>query len=212
MRLRSWGAKIIRFFFRVHVSGLENIPAGGCIVCANHTGYPDALVLAAAFPRQLHFLAKEELFHVPLLAPFARAMGAVSVTRDSADVGAIKKAVSLTQDGDMVAIFPQGHRFRGKNPAETPIKYGIGMMAYRSGAPVLPVCLKMKKQRYCLFRRVDVIIGVPISYADICGCESGREGYEHAANVFFANTCRLGGYIPPRLGAPAQITPEVNNA
>jgi 1-acyl-sn-glycerol-3-phosphate acyltransferase len=204
MKIHRWAARLVRWLFRIHPSGIENIPEGGCIICTNHIGYPDAIMLAAAFPRQVHFLAKKEIFKTPLLGPFMSAMGAVGVERDTADVGAIKKVVSLSQEGQLVAVFPQAHRFKGKNPADTPIKYGIAMMAYRSGMPVLPVCIKMKKQRYAPFRRIDIIVGKPMTYRDICGAESGRQYYEKAAHVFFNQACALGGYIPPQLESGAQ--------
>ncbi len=186
---------IIRCMYRVHIHGAENLPEGGAIICANHTGYPDSLVLAATLPRQVHFLAKKELFRIPILGGLIRAFGAVPIKRDSADVGAIKEIVNISMSGRLVAVFPQGHRRYGLNPADTEIKHGVGMMAYRSDMPVVPICIKMKKQKYALFRRVDVIIGEPMLYRDICTEHSGAD-YKIASQAFFTQVCLLGGYTP----------------
>ncbi len=194
---------IMRFFYRVHITGAENIPEGGAIICSNHIGYPDALLLGAMLPRQIHFLAKDELFHVPVLASAMRALGAVPVKRDTADRGAIKEIIRLSTEGRLVAVFPQGHRRYGQNPADTEIKHGIGIMAYRSNMPVVPVCIKMKKERYCIFRRVDLIIGTPVMYTDFCTGNTSAE-YALATRAFFLRACLLGGYKPKLLTEGSQ--------
>ncbi len=186
-------ARAVRCMYRIHITGEEYLPEGGAVICANHIGYPDSLVLGAVIPRQVHFLAKEELFRIPVLGGVIRTLGAVSIKRGSADVGAIKEIVSISKSGRLVAVFPQGHRRYGRNPADTEIKHGIGMIAYRSEMPVLPVCIKMKKERYALFRRVDVIIGEPMLYSDICEDHTTAD-YKIAARAFFDRVCTLGGY------------------
>ncbi len=188
----------LRIVYRIRVTGAENIPDGGAIICANHIGYPDALILGASLPRQVRFLAKAELFRIPLLGSAIRGLGAVSIKRNSADVGAIREIVSLSKAGSLVAVFPQGHRRHGQNPADTEIKNGIGMIAYRSEMPVLPICIKMKKERYALFRRVNIIIGMPVTYDAIVDGHTS-EDYALASRAFFRRTCLLGGYTPKLL-------------
>ncbi len=184
---------IVRRLYRVHITGKENLPEGGAVICANHIGYPDAILLGAILPRQVHFLAKEELFRIPILGYVIKTLGAVSIKRNSADVGAIKEIVAISQSDRLVAVFPQGHRRHGQNPADTEIKHGIGMIAYRSEKPVLPVCIKMKNEAYAPFRRIDIIIGEPMLYSDICK-EHSTEDYKKASKAFFERVCRLGGY------------------
>lgn len=199
---------LVRFVFRVRTTGLENLPQeGGFILCANHIGYPDAVLLVAALPCEIRFLGKKEIFKVPLLGSFVRAMGAVPVDRNAADVGAIKKMIALAKAEHAITVFPQGHRRHGQNPADTEIKHGIGMIAAASGVPVVPVCIKMKRERYALFRRVNIIVGTPMTYREICGEERGRSGYEKATQAFFGATCLLGGYTPSAL-PPATSVPE----
>ncbi len=196
--IRGVFAGLVRWFYRVRITGEENIPEGGAIICSNHIGYPDAVVLGATLPRQIRFLAKAELFRIPILGGLIRAFGAVSVKRDSADIGAIREIVNLSKSGSLVAVFPQGHRRYGMNPADTEIKSGIGMIAYRSEMPVLPICIKMKKERYAPFRRVEVIIGKPVFYNDIVEGHTSSD-YALASRAFFNLTCLLGGYEPKLL-------------
>ncbi len=155
-------AGLIRLFMRVHVSGRENLPKeGGAIVCANHTSLSDPVTIAAAFPRPLSFLAKAELFKVPVLAQIIRAFGARPLDRRG-DVSALKKSMEMTKEGELLLIFPQGTRRKGLCPADTPYKNGAGMIALRAEVPLIPVSIKMKKMRWCLFRRIDIVIGAPI--------------------------------------------------
>ena len=153
----------VRFFARIHVTGKENIPAeGGCVVCVNHMAFWDPIVLSAAFPvaRMPRYLAKAELFRIPVLRGLLRAFGAIPLDRGGSDVGGLKRMIRLAEEGEMVGIFPQGTRCPGMNPADTQPKNGAALIACRSGADMLPVCIKTKDERYRFLRRKDVYIGL----------------------------------------------------
>ncbi len=171
---------------RVRTYGTEREQLEGpLIVCANHTAMLDVLSLAISFKRQLRYLAKKELFKVPLLAPLIRALGAYAVDRGTGDVAAIKKTISLLEEGEVVAMFPQGTRYRGIDPAKTEVKSGIGMLVYRSKADVQPVFIRVKNYRYRFLRKKEVIIGEPIRYAEFGFTTGGKEEYERAARLVF---------------------------
>lgn len=190
--LAGW---LIRFLFRIRISGKENVPKqGGYVVCANHVALVDVFTLGASFPRQLRFLAKSELFRIPILAPLIRSLGAVPVKRGSGDVKAIRSSVEILNQGSLFSIFPQGHRYPGVDPADTPIKNGVGLIAYRAQAGIIPVCIKMKKQKYCLFRRTEVLIGKPITVGELGLHEGGSEAYARASEIAFRELCKLGGF------------------
>lgn len=198
LRMHRRFAGFVRWLFRIRVHGVENLPEGGCILCSNHIDYPDALVLAASVPREIRFLAKRELFRVPLIGGMLKKGDAIAVSRDSADVSAIRTVVEKAKGGDAVAIYPQGHRRKGKNPWDTEIKPGIAMMAYRSGVPVVPVCIQLKKQKYAPFRVTNLYIGEPILYP-FPSEAPGKRVYEDATKTYFRAVCALGGYLPPAL-------------
>ena len=192
----------VRFFARIHVTGKENIPAeGGCVVCVNHMAFWDPIVLSAAFPvaRMPRYLAKAELFRIPILRGLLRAFGAIPLDRGGSDVGAIRRAITVAEGGEPLTVFPQGTRQKGKNPADTPVKSGAAMIAAHANVPILPVCIRQKHQRYALFRRIDVLIGRPMSPAEL-GLLSEEPSYRDATAKAFAATCALGGYYPSAIG------------
>ncbi len=199
---RAWRilAGFFRFILHLKASGTENIPAeGGCLLCINHIAAIDPIAVGAVCTRQPRFLAKKELFNIPVLGWLIRRLGATPLDRGGSDVSAIRKTVSLATDGEMVAIFPQGHRYAGKNPADTPVRNGAAMIAYRAGVPVLPVCIKTKKHKYAMFRRVDIIFGKPIPYEDLFqGKEGTTAAYAAATDRIFSEICALGGFVPTK--------------
>ncbi len=192
-------AKFFRFILQLKPQGQDNFPLeGGCIVCANHVSLWDVFSISACLPksRRLRYLAKAELFKIPILRSAIIALGGCKLERKGGDVGAMKKAISLVKNGEAIAIFPQGTRCKGKNPADTEVKNGAGMIAYHSKATVIPVCIKTKKQKYSLFRRVDVIIGKPIEYSELGFSSGGSKEYKAATERIFSEICRLGDFSP----------------
>ena len=190
-------AKFFRFILRLKPQGQENFPLdGGCIVCANHVSLLDVFAISACLPksRRLRYLAKAELFRIPILRSVIVALGACRLERKGGDIAAMKKAISLVKNGEAIAIFPQGTRCKGKNPRDTEVKSGAGMIAYHSKSPVIPICIKTKKQKYALFRRVDIIIGKPIEYSELGFSGGGSKEYKAAIERIFSEICALGDF------------------
>ena len=187
----------IRLIFRIKVTGRENEPdpgAGGYLVCANHMSAWDPVWLGAAFrKRQLHYMAKEELFKIPLLRGLIRALGAYPVQRGAADTASIKNTISILTSGKCVGIFPQGTRHRGVNPLDTEVRSGVGMIAHRAGADVLPVFIKAKDNISSPFARKEIIIGKPIPHSEIEKMREAHTGYREIAEFIFSRICILGG-------------------
>ena len=195
---------IIRFFHRIKVTGRENIPrSGGAILCANHIAILDIFSIGASVPRPINFLAKRELFKIPILSSLIRSAGAIPLERKKTDLGAIRRSTELAANGNLVAIFPQGHRQPGKNPADTEYKSGAALVAYRSGVPIIPICIKMKGQKYRIFRRTEIIIGKPLSQEELGFVNGGSAEYRDAAAKVFNEICRLGNF-ERTLPAPEQ--------
>ena len=191
-------APLARFLLSARIVGRENIPAeGGCVVCANHIAFADPIVLSAVFPRKRmpKYLAKAELFRIPLLSSLIRAFGAIPLDRSGSDLRAIRRAIAVAEEGEILTLFPQGTRQKGKNPADTPIKSGVAMIAARAGVPILPVCIRMKRQRYALFRRVEVLVGRPLSPEEL-GLTAKDPDYHAAATRAYGEILSLGGFVP----------------
>ncbi len=127
-------------YFRGQIHGAEQVPASGrLIVVANHASDFDPLILANCVRRPVSFMAKEELFAVPVLSRAIRLYGAYPVKRGSADRSAIRAALAQLEAGWAVGIFPQGTRTPdGRIP--TP-KLGAALLAAKSQSLLLPVSL-----------------------------------------------------------------------
>ena len=188
-------APLIRFFQRIHVSGTENIPKEGpVLICSNHMAIRDPILIAAAATRQINFLGKKEIFKVPVIGWLIRKLGAVPLDRSGSDLAAIKTSVNVLKAGGVLAIFPQGHRYPGVNPAETPKKNGAALLTYRSKCDVVPVCIKTKGFKYSFFCRKDIIFGKPIPYSEFGFVNGGNEEYKAATDKMFLEVVKLGGF------------------
>lgn len=135
---------LLRLFFRVifrwEISGTANIPAAGAaILAANHASYWDPPVIGCATVRRVHYMAKEELFAIPILGWVITRLGAFPVKRGTADRAALRCAAGLLRAGQVVGIFPEGTRIRtGRLGAPNP---GLAVIAALSGAPVIPTAV-----------------------------------------------------------------------
>jgi len=130
---------IFKIFFRIEYQGVENVPLSGPLVLAsNHISLLDPPSVGSGIDRIVRYMAKEELF-VPILGSIWRAWGAFPVKRGGADRSAIKMGIDILQDGQCLAIFPEGTRSKtGKLGKAQP---GALMMASKAKAPIVPACI-----------------------------------------------------------------------
>ncbi|MGA9173399.1 MAG: lysophospholipid acyltransferase family protein [Thermoactinomyces sp.] len=162
------------FFYRWKVEGVHHIPEEGpVVICANHISNLDPPLLGAAVQRKVHFMAKQELFRIPLFSLLIRALGAFPVKRGSGDLHALKQALQILRENKMLGIFPEGTRSRdGKlGRAHT----GAALIALKAGAPVVPTAIIGP---YRLFRPVQIVFGQPI---DVTPLTKGKIGTKEAA-------------------------------
>lgn len=187
-------SKLLTRLFRVKVVGSENEPEqGGYLVCANHISYLDVIVLAVATKRQINFMAKKELFKVPLLGKLITALGAFPVDRTGNSVGSLKKTIAILEEGRVVGMFPQGHRYPGKPLDELwdSVKGGSAMVVRHAKVPVLPVYIETKKARFRLFRPITVHLGKPIAYESFGFDKGGAAEYERGARLIYGSIVAL---------------------
>lgn len=160
-------APMLRFYFRGQVYGVENVPQRGpLIVVANHASDFDPPLLSCCVRRPVSYMAKEELFRVPVLKQAIALYGAYPVKRGSADRSAIRAAMRQLEQGWAVGIFLSGTRTPDGRIPEA--KLGAAMIASKVQAPLLPVSLwgteaiLPKGSRFPRLVPVTVRIGQPI--------------------------------------------------
>ena len=166
------------------VVGAERVPMAGPVILApNHVSNFDPPALAAACPRGIKIIAKEELFRNPLVGFFNRSLGAFPVRRGEGDKAAITQTLSLLEEGWVMIMFPEGTRSDGR--VLLPLSRGVAMMAKRSGAAVVPTAVVgthvlMPKGAKGLKRsRTTIVFGAPFRYEDAtAGAANDREARE----------------------------------
>ena len=157
-------AGLVRFLFRVKVKGLENDPgSGGILLCSNHVTLLDPICISASLRKtEPFYMAKKELFKIPILRGILKALGAYPVNRGAGDIGAVHKTIDLLNEGHCVGIFPQGTRCKGVPLEETKFKNGAALVLSKTNVPVLPVRVKVKKNRWIPLRKIQIVIGEKI--------------------------------------------------
>ena len=182
----------VRGLYRIKITGAENEPkTGPCIVCANHLSGSDVVIISASLTRQVRYMAKKELFKIPLLGQLIKVLGAYPIDRSGADISAIKKTIKLLNDGEMVGIFPQGTRYKGKEPTLENLKNGIAMIEYRAKATILPVYIKTKDNTVKFFKKTELIVGKPISFEELNFTECKTEEYKRVTEYIFGKIIEL---------------------
>lgn len=126
--------------WRRHVTGRENIPPFGTpvIFAANHRSLSDPPNVGSCVPYPIFFFAKEELFRIPVLGWGIRRVNAFPVRRAEQDMGALKTAFKVLKNGGGLLLFPEGGR-RLDPKRQWKAKAGVGMIACKTGAPIIPV-------------------------------------------------------------------------
>lgn len=182
-----------KVLYRVRYEGVENFPAEGAVIlCSNHLSNADPIFLCKPFGRIGRFMAKKELFSVPVVKNLVRAMGAFPVDREHADLSAIRQGIRLLKADEVVGIFPQGTtHYKGNHPKDTPIKSGVGMLAARTGATILPACIQTNNYRLKAFAKVTVRYGAPIPAEEYCPGEHMNAEYERITALAFDRICGL---------------------
>ena len=158
-------------------------PSGGVVVAANHISYLDPPVIGAAAPRELHFLAREDFFRVPVFGALIRSLGALPIRRGTADLSGLSRAMDRLKQGAALVMFPEGGMMR--DGASHPARPGVGMMAVLAQVPIVPCCISGSdrlSRRWREGTRVRVWFGPARPWQDLAGPESdltpGRALYQ----------------------------------
>ena len=170
--------------YRFEVIGKENFPKdGGILLCSNHIHALDPPVVGILAPRPVHFMAKAELFNVPLLKGILPGVNAFPVKRGLSDRDALRTAIKLLKEGSVVGLFPEGTRSKdgtlGKGFS------GAGFFALRGEANVVPCAIIGP---YKAFKKLKVVYGEPI---DIKPYRDRKASADEVTEVIMENIARL---------------------
>lgn len=123
-------------FFPFRIYGQKHIQHGACVIAANHVSFLDPPLLGIACPEEVHYLAKDALFKIPLFGFLIRKMNSHPLKGGAGDVGVFKVALRLLEEGKKVILFPEGQRSFDNRLC--PIKPGLSLLVSKTDAYVIP--------------------------------------------------------------------------
>ena len=179
---------IFFFVFRIRKTGTENIPKeGAALLAVNHKSNFDPIIAGITCPRKLRFMAKAELFNNKLFGGLISRLGAFPIHRGVGDIGAIKSAFKIFNEGEIMLIFPEGSRI--KEGQKRRAKPGVALIAEKSCVPVIPVLIDGK---YKWMGKITVRFGKPISYEKYKGARLTGEEIQSLSDEILESIYSLG--------------------
>jgi 1-acyl-sn-glycerol-3-phosphate acyltransferase len=174
---------ILRFLFKVKVTGMENVPKDGPVIFAsNHVSFSDSIFLPLVLKRRITFVAKAEYFDDPKTAWFFRAVGQIPIRREggSASQRALETARGVLENGGAFGIYPEGTRspdgrlYKGHT--------GIARLALQTKAPIIPVAMIGTREAQPIgqvkpnfFMPITVAFGAPLTYDNLVDQADDRQ-------------------------------------
>lgn len=174
-------------WFRGEVAGTENFPAEGpFLIASNHASHLDPPLVGGQIAKQMRFFARKSLWDNKAIGWWLDQVETIAVERDSGDIGAIRRVLQALKEDRAVVLFPEGTRSPDGHLQKA--KAGIGMMACKSGVPVVPCRVY---DSFAAFRKgsviprlgtpVTIVFGAPMTARDYDDPSLGRARYETAA-------------------------------
>lgn len=151
-------------FFSMTIQNKENIPKDeNYIIIANHVSNFDPLLLALAWERPMHIMAKQELFKIIIVGKVLEWLKMIPVKRGEADRKAIKEALEYLKNGEILALFPEGTRNKEKKGLLA-FQTGAAFFSKSTGTKILPVAISgTDKIKISLFNRINFKVGKPVA-------------------------------------------------
>lgn len=165
---------------------------GGLLISVNHVGMIDPIIVLAIFKwRNPHFLATDNLYRNKISATFFGLLYCIKTNRDNFSIAAFHTVVERLENGYAIVIFPEGQINRTEQGGVLPFKSGVSLMAYKSGAPVLPVYIVKRSKWY---QRQRVVIGEPIDVRALVGDKPSIDRINSISDVLQQKELELRDY------------------
>lgn len=175
-------------FYRIKIVGKENIPEDGpAIICGNHLHAFDSVFLVAHTKRKIHFIAKKELFKHRFMRWIEKPFGLIPIDRDKhQDIEAMKKALKVLKNNELLGIFPEGTRNGMAKNVE--VKSGVAFFAVKTGVKVIPIGIK---GNFKLFSKVTYNIGKPLDFSEYVDKKNSKEDLNNITDMIMGNIIEL---------------------
>jgi len=184
---RRFMTALCRLLFGLEVLGAEKVPkTGPLVVAANHTQYPDPVLVCIAVPRRMQWMAKKQLFEPPFKR-FFEFIGSFPVDREGGGRAGVRLALRFLAEGWTLGIFPEGTHKNDGTAREA--KSGAVLLAIRGGAPVVPVYVGKIPGPLARLRgmRLRLVVGDPIRLDEnLRGGEAYREAADEVLRKVYA--------------------------
>lgn len=142
---------LLKIFCAFRVEGRKNVPPRGpCFIVANHSSYLDPVVVGCASPRRVYFVAKEELFHNPLVSFFLRQLGAFPLRRGEVDKEAVRTIFELVKEERVICFFPEGTRNDG---SLSTFRRGALKLLLKAHVPVVVASIRGTYESFSKYRK-----------------------------------------------------------
>jgi 1-acyl-sn-glycerol-3-phosphate acyltransferase len=181
---RSVVNAIFRPLYRIKAIGAEQFPKeGGVLLCCNHISNFDPIVVGIMIKRNVYYMAKEELFKLPVFGKVVEMCNAFPVKRGMSDREALRKGLKVLKEGHVLGLFPEGTRSKngelGKGLA------GAGFFALKSDAAVVPCAIIGP---YKSFRKLKMVYGSPIDMTEL---RKNKASAEEATELIMSEIHKL---------------------
>lgn len=188
---------IFKVFFRLRIIGAENVPEKGpMLLCANHQSFIDPPLAGVALPRGLYFMARHDLFTIPVFGKIISRVHAFPVKRSGAgDPTAFKHIFRLLEQGRAVLVFPEGTRSKDGNLQRG--MPGAGFIAYHAKVPVIPCYIYgswdvlPRNRNMVRFHQLKVFFGSPVCLEKYYLQEKNKATYQEISNAIMAEIAGL---------------------
>jgi 1-acyl-sn-glycerol-3-phosphate acyltransferase len=178
---------LCRVLFGLTIEGIEKVPKSGpLVVAANHTQYPDPVLVCMAVPRRMQWMAKKQLFEPPY-KKFFEFIGSFPVDREGGGRAGVRAALAFLKEGWALGIFPEGTHKDDGTAREA--KSGAVLLAIKGGAPVLPVFVGKIPGPLARLRgeRLRIVVGDTITLdAGLRGGQAYREAADDVLRTIYS--------------------------
>lgn len=163
-----------KLFFKVTIVNKEKLEiARGVVISGNHLSNHDSLIFFPFFKNKIRFIAKEEVFKIPVISNFVKSTGAISVKRGTFDRSCINEAIKSLKNGENVGIFPEGTRSKSKELELGKSHNGVSLISTRAEANVLTFAI-IPSNNFRIFSEIKIVIGEEINTKEL-----KDKGYKH---------------------------------